>query len=94
MHHHHHHHHLHHLHNRPHFFSAAKEANVNHFSIVTSVGADKDSLFLYPSTKGLIEEDIKKLNFPQFSIFRPSFLEGKKRKKERERKKERKKERK
>jgi oxidoreductase len=49
-----------------------------YFSLLTSTGSNKDSWFLYPRTKGLLEQDIINLGFKQVSIFRPGllFLEG------------------
>lgn len=37
-------------------------------------GANKNSLFLYPQSKGQTEQDIIDTGFKQVSIFRPSFL--------------------
>jgi len=54
----------------------AKKNNINHFSFVTSVGANKDSYFFYPSLKGETEEMITNLKFNSFSIYRPPFLAG------------------
>lgn len=36
--------------------------------------ANKDSWFLYPQTKGEVEENIKKLEFERTSIFRPGLI--------------------
>jgi oxidoreductase len=56
-----------------------------YFFLLTSAGSSKDSWFLYPRTKGLLEEDIINLGFKQVSIFRPGllFLEGEERKESR-----------
>jgi len=47
---------------------------VETFTAVTAMGADKDSWFLYPETKGKIEEDLKELKFKRLRIYRPGFL--------------------
>lgn len=52
----------------------AKETGCNWFGVVTSVGADPNSSFLYPRVKGRIERDLEKLEFPCLAIFRPGFL--------------------
>ncbi|KAI3644392.1 hypothetical protein MP228_010556 [Amoeboaphelidium protococcarum] len=44
--------------------------------LLTSTGANPQSAFLYPKTKGEIEQELAKLNFANLSIFRPGFLEG------------------
>jgi len=51
-----------------------KEGGTQHFSLLTSAGADKNSWFLYPKTKGEIEEACSKLGFARYSIFRPGLL--------------------
>jgi len=38
------------------FARKCKEAGINHFHLVSSVGANKDSWFLYPKTKGQAEQ--------------------------------------
>lgn len=38
-------------------------------------GANKDSWFLYPQTKGEVEENVKRLEFERTSVFRPGLLE-------------------
>lgn len=53
---------------------AAKAAGVRHFSLVSSAGADKDSMFLYLRTKGQLIEDIKAMGFERFSVFKPGLL--------------------
>jgi len=45
-----------------------------HFSVVSSMGANKDSFFLYPKTKGLMEQHVSEVGFSRFSIFRPAML--------------------
>lgn len=53
---------------------AAREAGVPHCSVVTSLGADRNSWFLYMKTKGEMEEAVRQLNFPMTTIFRPGVL--------------------
>jgi len=57
------------------FGELAKDAKVNHFSLVSSTGADASSFFLYPKTKGEVENAIKKLGFNTCSIFRPGLMD-------------------
>ncbi|KAJ2515521.1 Oxidoreductase htatip2 [Coemansia sp. RSA 1939] len=53
---------------------ACKTANVEHYSICSSAGADKNSMFLYTKTKGQAEDEIQAMGFPRVSIFRPAML--------------------
>ncbi len=57
-----------------------KENNVKHFLLISSIGADINSKAFYTRLKGETEQEILKLNFDQTSIFRPSFLDGKREK--------------
>jgi len=52
----------------------AHEAGAREFHLVTSQGANKDSSFLYPQTKGLVEEAVKDVGFDRLFVYRPSFL--------------------
>ena len=54
-----------------------RENNVKHFLLISSIGADINSKAFYTRLKGEIEREILKLNFDRTSIFRPSFLDGK-----------------
>lgn len=56
---------------------AAKKANAGEFLLVSSLGADPNSIFFYNRVKGEVERDISRLSLPAFSIFRPSLLLGK-----------------
>ena len=38
------------------------------------MGADPKAFLLYARTKGMIEEAVKGLNFPVYSVFRPGLL--------------------
>jgi uncharacterized protein YbjT (DUF2867 family) len=46
------------------------------FSLVSSMGADKDSFFYYSEVKGKIEDAISQLDFEKITIVRPSLLLG------------------
>jgi uncharacterized protein YbjT (DUF2867 family) len=46
------------------------------FFVVTSMGADKKSMFYYNQVKGEIEEALAELKFSSLHIFRPSMLLG------------------
>ncbi|XP_059150878.1 oxidoreductase HTATIP2-like isoform X2 [Physella acuta] len=52
----------------------AKAEGCKHFSIVSSQGADKNSGFLYPRTKGQVEEALKVMHFNRLSVYRPGVL--------------------
>ncbi|KAG1708046.1 hypothetical protein DVH05_024731 [Phytophthora capsici] len=56
------------------FAEHAKDAGVPYFGLLTSSNANKDSWFLYPQTKGEVEENIKNLAFERTSIFRPGLI--------------------
>jgi oxidoreductase len=53
----------------------AKENNVHLFSLQSTQGADKDSMFLYLQVKGELEVECGKLNFPSYTVFRPGFMD-------------------
>lgn len=53
----------------------AKEAGVGHCSVVTSVGSNPNSWFLYMKTKGEMEVSVKEEKFEYASIFRPGLLD-------------------
>lgn len=59
------------------FAKAARDAGVETFVLVSSVGADSGSRLLYTQTKGRLEDDIVALKFPRTIILRPSILLGK-----------------
>ncbi|KAF4146100.1 putative protein fmp52 [Phytophthora infestans] len=52
-----------------------KDAGVPYFGLLTASNADKDSWFLYPQTKGEVEENVKKMEFERTSIFRPGLID-------------------
>lgn len=53
-----------------------RQADVQNFALVSSLGADPGARFLYPRTKGEVERAIEQLGFPSLTILRPGFLEG------------------
>ena len=54
----------------------AKLNLVNSFIFVSALYANPKSSGDYVRFKGLVEEDLKRLNFPNLGIMRPSFLMG------------------
>ncbi|PRP77284.1 hypothetical protein PROFUN_14353 [Planoprotostelium fungivorum] len=56
------------------FARLAKEAGIKNMHYVSSMGANKNSWFLYPKTKGEIEESLKEMEFDRLIIYRPGFL--------------------
>ena len=54
----------------------AKVNSVNSFIFISSIYANPKSLGNYVKFKGLVEEELKKLNFSNLGILRPSFLMG------------------
>ncbi len=54
----------------------AADNGVNQVFLVSSVSADKNSMFFYNQVKGLLEEAIKKIPFWAVHIFQPSVLLG------------------
>jgi len=52
----------------------AKENGIPHYSLVSSTGADKTSMFLYMKTKGEVEEGLTNIGLPHLSIFRPGAI--------------------
>lgn len=53
---------------------ADKHSRVRHFALLSSVGADPTSYFLYMSVKGQTEDLVKAGGFHSTSIFRPGLL--------------------
>ncbi|KAJ2489226.1 Oxidoreductase htatip2 [Coemansia sp. RSA 2050] len=54
---------------------ACKAAGIEHYSIVSSAGANKASRFLYTRAKGEVDSDVLGMGFPRVSVFRPAMLE-------------------
>lgn len=55
---------------------AAVEAGVQHFLLVSSIGANSNAQNFYLRVKGELEEAIKHMSFPSITIVRPSLLTG------------------
>ena len=55
---------------------ASKGNGINHFAVVSSMGADKQSNIFYNKTKGEMEEAIKAIGFDSTYVIRPSLLLG------------------
>ena len=56
------------------FANLAYECNVKYYGLLTSVGASSSSWFLYPRTKGRVEEAVSAVKIPIVTIFRPGLL--------------------
>ncbi len=56
-----------------------KDLKAKHFCVVSASGASVASSVFYSKIKGLMENDLKKLNFEQLHIMRPSLLLGSRR---------------
>ncbi len=56
------------------FASASKTAGVEHFQLLSSVGADSRSRSFYLQTKGELEDGIRALAFKRLSLFQPSMI--------------------
>jgi uncharacterized protein YbjT (DUF2867 family) len=54
----------------------ARQAGAKQFVVVSSVGADTKAGNFYLRTKGELEQEIGKLRFDAFHVFRPSLLLG------------------
>ena len=54
----------------------AEEAGATSVSLVSAIGANKNSESFYLKTKGDLEEEIKKLKFETINIFQPGHLAG------------------
>lgn len=52
----------------------AKDGGCKHLHLVSSAGANKNAYFLYPKTKGQVEEELTEMDFPKLSIYRPAVL--------------------
>ncbi len=59
------------------FAKTGLENGAKHFSLVSSLGADKYSKIFYNRVKGELEEELKKINYQSINIYRPSLLLGK-----------------
>jgi len=57
--------------------ASARKNGVSTMVLVSSSGANSGSMIFYSKMKGALEEAIRKLNFNDYFIFRPSLLVGK-----------------
>ena len=56
------------------FAKIAAMNGVENYSLVSSIGANKNSFLFYPKIKGMLEEEIKRLNFQNIQIYQPPSL--------------------
>lgn len=56
------------------FAKIASENSVSHYSLVSSIGANKNSFFFYPKIKGSLESSVRNLRFNKIHIFQPPSL--------------------
>ena len=56
------------------FAKMASDNVITNYSLVSSTGANSNSSFFYPKTKGELEESVKKLNFKKIDIFQSPML--------------------
>lgn len=56
------------------FAKIAAKNGVKNYSLISSIGANKNSFLFYPKIKGILEEKVKKLNFQKIQIFQPPSL--------------------
>jgi uncharacterized protein YbjT (DUF2867 family) len=59
------------------FARLAHQQGAEIFALVSAIGADVNSSFFYPKTKGEVERDIKLVGFRSLTILRPSIIGGK-----------------
>ena len=55
---------------------SANKMGVKRISVISSVGSDPDSFFLYPRTKGMLERDIIKIPLDHLNIAKPGIILG------------------
>lgn len=56
------------------FAAQCKNSGVQHFEVLSSVGANPTSNNFYLKTKGKLQQGLSKLNFDRLSIFQPSLI--------------------
>jgi uncharacterized protein YbjT (DUF2867 family) len=54
----------------------ARARGVDHFLVISSLGASAKSRLFYNRVKGMVELELRDLDFPHLSILRPSLLLG------------------
>ena len=57
----------------------AKENGIESYSLVSSLGANKNSRHFYLHVKGQLESDLEQIGLKKLLIYRPSLLDGKRR---------------
>ena len=58
------------------FASAAKAAGIEHFLVVTAVGANSGASVFYSRVKGEVEQHLQEVGFRRLDIIRPGLLLG------------------
>jgi len=58
------------------FAKVAKAHDANSFVLISSMGANANSMFFYNQVKGRTEDDVRALEFRSLTIFRPALLVG------------------
>lgn len=53
-----------------------KELGAKHYSLITALGADKNTSVFYNRVKGEVEDAISQIDFQSYHVFRPSLLMG------------------
>ena len=56
------------------FAELSKAGGATYFGLVSSRGANANSYFLYPRTKGETENAVSKLGFDRTTIYRPGLI--------------------
>src|SRR5260370_13856929 len=59
------------------FAKLARQQGAKTFALVSAIGADANSSFFYPKTKGEVERDMELVGFQSLTILRPSIIGGK-----------------
>lgn len=54
----------------------AKNRGIDHFIVISAMGANEKALAYYSQVKGKLEAELIKMDFPQLSIVRPSLITG------------------
>ncbi len=54
----------------------AEKKGAKHFLLISSLGADSESIFFYLRVKGELEEKLKEMGFKSLSLLQPSLLLG------------------
>jgi len=63
------------------FATKAKENGIENYVLISSIGANAKSRIFYTRMKGELDEAVKKLNFKNLAILRPSSLTGERKEK-------------